>query len=57
MQKLLVYNWFILAVLSFLVAIYIAIFESFISDKGYLYLVLALLFAILFYRKRALIKG
>jgi hypothetical protein len=52
MKKLIVYNWLILAVLSLLVCIYISIFETFLRDKAYLYLLLALVFGLLFYKQR-----
>ena len=52
MQKLIVYNWLVLAVLSLLVCVYISIFESFLRDKGYLYIVMAIVFALLFYKQR-----
>lgn len=57
MQKWILYNWLILAVLSFFVAIYIAIFEHFFKDKGYLYVILAIVFGILYYRKSKVVKG
>jgi hypothetical protein len=52
MQKLIVYNWLILAILSLLVCIYISIFETFVKDKAYLYLLLAIVFGLLFYKQR-----
>lgn len=56
MQKWIVYNWLALAILALLVAGYIAVFEHFLKDKGYLYIVLALIFGLLFYRKRHLLR-
>lgn len=52
MRKWIVYNWLVLAVLSLLVSIYISIFESFLKDKGYLYVVLSLVFGLLFYKQK-----
>jgi multisubunit Na+/H+ antiporter MnhF subunit len=52
MQKLIVYNWLVLAILSFLVCLYITLFETFFKDKAYLYLLLTIIFGVLFYRKR-----
>jgi multisubunit Na+/H+ antiporter MnhF subunit len=52
MQKLIIYNWLVLAILSLMVCVYITIFESFLRDKAYLYILLALVFGLLFYRQR-----
>lgn len=52
MQKIVVYNWLILAVLSALVCIYISIFENFMKDKAYLYIIMAAVFGFLFYKQR-----
>lgn len=52
MQKLIVYNWLVLAILSVLVCMYISIFEHFVKDKAYLYIVLAIIFGLLFYKQR-----
>lgn len=52
MQKVIIYNWLVLAILSLLVCLYITIFETFFMDKGYLYLLLAIVFGLLFYRQR-----
>jgi hypothetical protein len=57
MQKFIVYNWLLLAVVSLLVCIYITVFESFLKDKGYLYVVLTLLFGALFIVKKKGLKG
>lgn len=56
MQKLIVYNWLVLAILSSLVCIYISIFENFLKDKGYLYIVLAIVFGLLFYKQRQKVR-
>jgi FtsH-binding integral membrane protein len=52
MQKIIVYNWLVLAILSLMVCIYITVFETFIKDKAYLYLMLTILFGLLFYKQR-----
>ena len=52
MQKVLIYNWLVLAILSLLVCLYITIFETFFKDKAYLYLLLTIVFGLLFYRQR-----
>ncbi|MES2779841.1 MAG: hypothetical protein V4651_08060 [Bacteroidota bacterium] len=52
MQKLIVYNWLVLAILSILVCAYISIFENFLKDKAYLYIILAIVFGLLFYKQR-----
>lgn len=52
MKKLILYNWLALAVASLLVGIYIALFEHFFKDKGYLYIMMAIGFGILFVFKR-----
>lgn len=52
MQKFIVYNWLVLAILSILVCIYISIFEHFVKDKAYLYILLAIVFGLLFYKQR-----
>lgn len=52
MQKLIVYNWLVLAILSLMVCLYITIFETFLRDKAYLYLLLTIVFGLLFYRHR-----
>ena len=56
MQKLIVYNWLVLAILSLLVCVFIAIFESFVKDKAYLYLILSIVFGLLFYKQRKNIR-
>lgn len=52
MQKLIIYNWLVLAILSLMVCLYITIFETFLRDKAYLYLLLTIVFGLLFYRQR-----
>lgn len=52
MQKLIIYNWLVLAILSLFVCLFIAIFESFVKDKAYLYLILSIVFGILFFKQR-----
>jgi hypothetical protein len=52
MQKLIVYNWLVLAILSVLVCLYITLFETFFKDKAYLYLLLTIVFGLLFYKQR-----
>jgi len=52
MQKLITYNWLALAAISLLVGIYISIFESFFRDKGYLYIILTLIFGYLYLAKK-----
>lgn len=52
MQKLITYNWLALAAISLLVGIYISIFESFFKDKGYLYIILTLVFGFLYLNKK-----
>lgn len=52
MRKLIVYNWLVLAILSLLVCLFIAVFESFVKDKAYLYLLLSIIFGTLFYKQR-----
>lgn len=53
MQKLIFYNWLILAVASLLVCVYISIFEDFVKDKAYMYLLLALVFGFVYYKQRS----
>lgn len=57
MQKLIAYNWLALAVVSLLVGIYISIFESFFKDKGYIYIVLTIVFGLFFLVKKKGTKG
>jgi uncharacterized membrane protein YiaA len=57
MHKLIIYNWLVLAVASLLVGVYIGIFESFLKDKGYLFIVLAVVFGALFLVKRKGLNG
>jgi uncharacterized membrane protein YiaA len=52
MKRIIFYNWLVLAITSFLVGIYISIFEHVLKDKGYLYFIMALLFAVIFYYRR-----
>jgi hypothetical protein len=52
MQKFIVYNWLVLAILSVLVCTYISFFENFVDDKAYLYILLAIIFGIVFYKQR-----
>ena len=52
MQKIIIYNWLVLAILSLLVCLYITIFETFLKDKAYLYLLLSVVFGLLFYKQR-----
>lgn len=52
MQKVVVYNWLVLAILSLLVCLYITVFETFLKDKAYLYLLLTMVFGLLFYKQR-----
>jgi multisubunit Na+/H+ antiporter MnhF subunit len=52
MQKVIIYNWLVLAILSLLVCLYITIFETFLKDKAYLYLLLTIVFGLLFYKQR-----
>jgi hypothetical protein len=52
MQKLIAYNWLALTAISLLVGIYISIFESFFKDKGYLYIILTLIFGALYLYKK-----
>ncbi len=52
MRKFIVYNWLVLAVLSVMVGLYITIFETFLRDKAYLYLILAAIFGLLFYKQK-----
>jgi LPXTG-motif cell wall-anchored protein len=49
MQKWIFYNWIIIAITALLVGIYISIFENFLDDKAYLYLIIALLSGGMFY--------
>lgn len=52
MKKLIHWNWLLLAITALLVFIYITLFEHFLYDKAYLYLILAVVFGILYYRNR-----
>jgi hypothetical protein len=52
MRKIIVYNWLVLAILSVLVCAYISLFEHFVKDKAYLFLLLAIIFGLLFYKQR-----
>lgn len=52
MQKVIIYNWLVLAILSLMVCVYITVFETFLRDKAYLYLLFAIGFGLLFYKQR-----
>jgi hypothetical protein len=52
MQRLIIYNWLALSILSLLVAGYIALFEHFMKDKGYLFVLLAIIFGFIFYKQK-----
>jgi hypothetical protein len=45
-------NWLILAIICLLVGFYISIFEDFVAGKAYLYFILAIIFAIVWLKKR-----
>ena len=49
MQKLILYNWIVIAIAALMVGIYISIFESFIDSKAWLYFIIAILSGMIFY--------
>jgi len=51
MQKIILYNWLIIAIAALMVGIYISIFENFIEGKAYLYFIITILFGVIFYVK------
>jgi hypothetical protein len=51
MQKLIRYNWIIIAIASLMVGIYIGVFENFIEGKAYLYFLITIIFGVTFYIK------
>lgn len=52
MNKYIQYNWLIIAITALLIAAWIAVFEHFVSDKGYVYVILSILSGWLWYRGR-----
>ncbi len=49
MQKLILYNWIIIAIAALMVGIYISIFENFVEGKAYLYFIIAIVFGVMFF--------
>jgi hypothetical protein len=52
MQKFILYNWLIIAVVALMVGIYISIFENFIEGKAYLFFILTIVFGVIFFIKK-----
>jgi hypothetical protein len=52
MEKWILRNWLILAILCLLVGFYIAIFENFVKDKAYIFFLLTILFTYVWLKKR-----
>jgi hypothetical protein len=52
MEKWILLNWLVLAIICLLVGFYISIFENFVADKAYLYFVLTIVFTIVWLKKR-----
>lgn len=51
LQKIILLNWFIIAISALLVGTYISIFESFVAGKAYLFFIIALVTGFVSYRK------
>ncbi len=51
MQKFILYNWLIIAIVALMVGVYISIFENFIEGKAYLYFIIAIVFGVIFFIK------
>lgn len=49
MQLFILRNWLILAITSALVAIYVSIFDGFWDGKAYMFVLLGLVFAAIYY--------
>jgi len=49
MQKLILYNWIIIAIAAMMVGVYISIFENFVEGKAYLYFIIAIVFGVMFF--------
>ncbi len=52
MEKWILRNWLIIAIISLLVGFYISFFEDFVKGKAYLYFILAIVFTFIWLKKR-----
>lgn len=52
MEKWILRNWFVMAIICLLVGFYISIFENFVEGKAYLYFILTIIFTIVWLKKR-----
>jgi hypothetical protein len=52
MDKWILRNWLVLAVISLLIGFFISIFENFVAGKAYLYFILAIVFTFVWLKKR-----
>lgn len=52
MDKWILRNWLILAILSLLIGFYISIFENFVQWKAYLYFIMTIIFTFVWLKKR-----
>ncbi len=52
MEKWILRNWLVMAIICLLVGFYISIFEDFVAGKAYLYFILTIIFTIVWLKKR-----
>jgi hypothetical protein len=52
MDKWILRNWLVLAIICLLVGFYISIFENFVEGKAYLYFILTIVFTFVWLKKR-----
>lgn len=52
MDKWILRNWLVLAIISLLIGFYISIFENFVAGKAYIYFIFAIIFTYVWLKKR-----
>ena len=52
MEKWILRNWLVMAIICLLVGFYISIFEDFVAGKAYLYFILTIVFTIVWLKKK-----
>ncbi len=52
MDKWILRNWLVMAIISLLIGFYISIFENFVEGKAYFYFILAIVFTYVWLKKR-----